>query len=246
AAGLVLYGEERGAGSGQRYRPERDQFLTQVAAPVVFVRTKADVDPPSAGPTVRPSVAVSVVTGEGLADLRRKLAEVAYGRLLALGDVEPVVTRARHRGALERALAEVDAFHTARGSGVDAACEYDARVAPAPAAARGPEFAARATNRGGAGANGRHIVTFRGQIPVDFDAQVEAMGGKVLWASPGSRLAAVRGLSAAAAAALAGNQSIAAVDADVLVSLEMPKLSAVDAGDVAGVQSADNPAGAVR
>ena len=127
-----------------------------------------------------------------------------------------------------------------------AACEYDARVAPAPAAARGPEFAARATNRGGAGANGRHIVTFRGQIPVDFDAQVEAMGGKVLWASPGSRLAAVRGLSAAAAAALAGNQSIAAVDADVLVSLEMPKLSAVDAGDVAGVQSADNPAGAVR
>src|SRR2546430_6692666 len=43
-----------------------------------------------------------------LAELRRKLAEVAFGRLLALGDVEPVVTRARHRGALERALAEVD------------------------------------------------------------------------------------------------------------------------------------------
>ena len=115
-----------------------------------------------------------------------------------------------------------------------AACEYDARVSPGPAAARGPEFAARATDRGGAGANGRHIVTFRAQVPADFDAQVEKMGGKVLWASPGSRLAAVRGLSAAAAAALAGNQSIAAVDADVLVSLEMPKLSAIDAGDVAG------------
>src|SRR2546430_13687891 len=56
-----------------------------------------------------------------LADLRRKLAEAAYGRLLALGDVEPVVTRARHRGALERALAEVDAFHVARDGGVDAA-----------------------------------------------------------------------------------------------------------------------------
>jgi len=64
---------------------------------------------------------VSVVTGEGLAELRRKLAEVAFGRLVALGDVEPVVTRARHRGALERALAEVEAFHSARGSGVDAA-----------------------------------------------------------------------------------------------------------------------------
>jgi len=79
------------------------------------------LEPPPDGPTVRPSIAVSAVTGEGLADLRRKLAEVAYGRLLALGDVEPVVTRARHRSALERALSEVEAFHTARGSGVDAA-----------------------------------------------------------------------------------------------------------------------------
>src|SRR5213078_1482488 len=66
-------------------------------------------------------LAVSVVTGQGLAELRRKLAEVAFGRLLALGDVEPVVTRARHRGALERALADVDAFHVARDDGVDAA-----------------------------------------------------------------------------------------------------------------------------
>jgi len=121
AADLVLFCEEQGAGSGERYQRERDRFLTGLAAPIVFVRTKIDVEPPSDGPPVRPSVAVSVVTGEGLADLRRKLAEVAFGRLLALGDVEPVVTRARHRGALERALAEVEAFQTARGSGVDAA-----------------------------------------------------------------------------------------------------------------------------
>jgi tRNA modification GTPase len=121
AADLVLFCEERGAGSGERYQRERDQFLTRLAAPIVFVRTKIDVEPPSDGPPVRPSVAVSVVTGEGLADLRRKLAEVAFGRLLALGDVEPVVTRARHRDALQRALAEVEAFHSARGSGVDVA-----------------------------------------------------------------------------------------------------------------------------
>ena len=50
-----------------------------------------------------------------------QLAEVAFGRLLALGDVEPVVTRARHRSALERALAELDAFWAARTGGVDAA-----------------------------------------------------------------------------------------------------------------------------
>ena len=127
-----------------------------------------------------------------------------------------------------------------------AACQYDSRVSPAPVAARTPEFAARAADRGGPGANGRHIVTFRGRVPVDFNAQVEKLGGKVLWASSGSRLATVRGLSATAAATLAGNQSIAAVDADMILSLEMPKLSAVDAGGVAGVQSADNPAGAVR
>ena len=127
-----------------------------------------------------------------------------------------------------------------------AACQYDSRVSPGPVAARAPEFAARAADRGGPGANGRHIVTFRGQVPADFNALVEKFGGKVLWASSGSGLATVRGLSASAAATLSGNQSIAAVDADMLLSLEMPKLSAVDAGGVAGVQSADNPAGAVR
>jgi len=122
AADLVLYCEDnRETGKGKRERDARDEFLAQVSAPVVFAHTKSDLEPPPDGPTVRPSIAVSVVTGEGLADLRRKLAEVAYGRLLALGDVEPVVTRARHRSALERALSEVEAFHTARGSGVDAA-----------------------------------------------------------------------------------------------------------------------------
>ena len=38
-----------------------------------------------------------------------------------MGDVEPVVTRARHRDALERALAELDGFQEARGAGVEAA-----------------------------------------------------------------------------------------------------------------------------
>src|SRR5881296_2114194 len=72
-------------------------------------------------PTVRPTVAVSVVTGDGLAELKRRLAQEAFGRLLGLGDVEPVVTRARHRMALQRALAEVEAFHRARAGGVEAA-----------------------------------------------------------------------------------------------------------------------------
>jgi len=99
---------------------ESQEFLASCRAPVVEVMTKIDLtDRLTARPVDRPGV--SVVTGEGLADLKRRLAEVAFGRLLALGDVEPVVTRARHRGALERALTDVDAFHAARGSGVDAA-----------------------------------------------------------------------------------------------------------------------------
>jgi tRNA modification GTPase len=115
AADLVLFCRDAGC---EMRDTESQDFLASCRAPVVEVMTKIDL---TDGSTVRRSVAVSVVTGAGLADLRRKLAEVAFGRLLALGDVEPVVTRARHRGALECALAEVDAFHAARGSGVDAA-----------------------------------------------------------------------------------------------------------------------------
>ena len=61
------------------------------------------------------------MTGAGLAELRRRLAEAAFGKLLARGDVEPVVTRARHRTALERALAELEGFWAARVARVDAA-----------------------------------------------------------------------------------------------------------------------------
>ena len=104
AADLVLYCEERDD-------PSRAVFLATVNASVVVVKTKADVS----------GEGVSIVTGQGLPGLRRQLAEVAFGRLLALGDVEPVVTRARHRVALERALAELEAFWAARTSGVDAA-----------------------------------------------------------------------------------------------------------------------------
>ena len=104
AADLILYCEEREDRA-------REEFLAQATAPVVTVRTKADLT----------GEGVSVVTGQGLVELRRRLAEVAFGRLLALGDVEPVVTRARHRAALERAVVELDNFWGARETGVDAA-----------------------------------------------------------------------------------------------------------------------------
>jgi tRNA modification GTPase len=121
AADLVVFCEEIGEGrtrKGEGYG--RDEFLAQCGAPVVIVQTKIDlVDRRAAGPPDR--LGVSAVTGEGLDLLKRRLAEVAFGRLLEVGDVEPVVTRARHRGALARALAEIDGFRAAQAQGVDAA-----------------------------------------------------------------------------------------------------------------------------
>ena len=113
AADVVLYCQEcvvRGA----RLAPEVDELRALVQAPLLHVLTKADLGG-------APPDAISVVTGQGIAQLRRRLAEMAFGALLELGDVEPVVTRARHRAALERALAELDAFQAARGAGTDAA-----------------------------------------------------------------------------------------------------------------------------
>jgi tRNA modification GTPase len=117
AADLVLFCRDAG---WEMRDAESEEFLASCRAPVVNVVTKIDLA--ARATASRPDcLCVSVVTGEGLAGLRRRLAEAAFGGLLAMGDVEPVVTRARHRMALERALAELDAFHDARAGGADAA-----------------------------------------------------------------------------------------------------------------------------
>ena len=112
AADLVLFCRDAGCAGDA----ESERFVAACRAPVVEVATKVDL-------AARPpeGLGVSVVTGAGLDVLRARLAEAAFGRLLELGDVEPVVTRARHRTALERALGEVEAFAAARERGVDAA-----------------------------------------------------------------------------------------------------------------------------
>jgi tRNA modification GTPase len=120
AADLILYCEEGDGGQGAGEEAARKEFLSRCAAAVVRVRTKADLASPAARPSDL-SLAVSVVTGEGLAELGRRLAEVAFGGLVALGDVEPVVTRERHRLALQRALEELDLFWAAREGTIDAA-----------------------------------------------------------------------------------------------------------------------------
>jgi small GTP-binding protein len=123
-ADLVLFCEEAGTASAAAAA-----FLTEVTTPVIAVATKADLQPPTAAPPAtaresfrdRPTVLVSTITGSGLDTVKRKLAEAAFGNLVRLGDVEPIVTRERHRAALAEALRELEQFQAARAGGVDAA-----------------------------------------------------------------------------------------------------------------------------
>jgi tRNA modification GTPase len=123
-ADLVLFCEEAGTASNAA-----SSFLSEIKTPVLFVVTKADLQPPTARPPDRPrpsggplgSVSVSAATGEGLDTVKHRLAEAAFGSLVLLGDVEPIVTRERQRVALAEAVRELDDFHAARDGGVDAA-----------------------------------------------------------------------------------------------------------------------------
>jgi tRNA modification GTPase len=67
-------------------------------------------------------MAVSALTGEGLAQLKSQLAEVGFGLLASrTADNEPLITRERHRLALELASREVIEFAAARREGIEGA-----------------------------------------------------------------------------------------------------------------------------
>jgi tRNA modification GTPase len=109
--------------------PEEREFAAEFAERLLVVRTKSDVANDASAADVLPGgsgggsarcVTVSARTGEGLAELRAALAELAYTTLARQGDVEPVVTRARHRAALARALEELTGFREARVTGLEA------------------------------------------------------------------------------------------------------------------------------
>ncbi len=65
-------------------------------------------------------IATSVVTGEGLEELGRVLPGMVFGGLVQASAETPVVTRRRHRRALERAVEELDAFERALANGIPA------------------------------------------------------------------------------------------------------------------------------
>ena len=101
AADVVLLCIEAGRDPGP------DEAALAAERPSLVVRTKRDL--------VRGAVeglAVSAVTGEGIEDLRRTVADRVFGDRIALGDLEPTLSRERHRTALlraESALAEAAA-----------------------------------------------------------------------------------------------------------------------------------------
>jgi tRNA modification GTPase len=94
SADLVLLCVEAGRPMGE------DEAAIARDRPVLLVRTKADL-------TTEPGegLPVSVVSGEGLEPLRRFAAERMFSERIALSDLEPGLTRERHRLALGRAQA---------------------------------------------------------------------------------------------------------------------------------------------
>jgi tRNA modification GTPase len=92
AADLVLLCVEAGAALGA------DEAAIAAERPTLLVRTKADLTSGRGD-----GLPVSAVTGEGLGGLRRVAAERVFADRVNLADLEPALTRDRHRVALTRA-----------------------------------------------------------------------------------------------------------------------------------------------
>jgi tRNA modification GTPase len=92
AADLVLLCVEAGR------EPGADETAIAQERPALLVRTKADLTA-----TPGQGMAVSAVTGLGLDALRRAAAERVFADRINLADLEPALTRERHRVALSRA-----------------------------------------------------------------------------------------------------------------------------------------------
>jgi tRNA modification GTPase len=109
AADLVLLCVEAGREVGE------DEDAIAGARPTLMLRTKADL-----AVEAGEGIAVSALTGEGLGVLRRAAAERVFADRINLADLEPGLTRERHRTTLSRALAALGDAVPHLGSGGDA------------------------------------------------------------------------------------------------------------------------------
>jgi tRNA modification GTPase len=109
SADLVLLCVEAGRPLGE------DEAAMAQGRPALLVRTKADLaKAPGDG------LPVSAVTGDGLGPLRRVAAERVFSDRIALADLEPALTRERHRVALSQALSALTAAAAYLGRSGDA------------------------------------------------------------------------------------------------------------------------------
>ena len=109
AADLVLLCVEAGREVGE------DEDVIAGTRPTLLVRTKADL-----AAEAGQGIAVSALTGEGLGVLRRAAAERVFADRMNLADLEPGLTRERHRTTLSRALVALGGAVPHLGSGGDA------------------------------------------------------------------------------------------------------------------------------
>lgn len=107
SADLVLLCAEAGRALSREEQPLAADRATLV------VRTKGDL----AGGE---GLVVSVVSGEGIATLRRAMADRLFGHGASYGDLEAMLTRERHRVALQRAAECLAAAASESGTGGDA------------------------------------------------------------------------------------------------------------------------------
>jgi tRNA modification GTPase len=96
AADLILLCVETG-----RELDETDRGL--VEGKTLLLRTKCDLHPADSE-----GISVSVVTGEGLDLVRRRTAAKVFGERIPLADLEPMLTRERHRERLTQASSALD------------------------------------------------------------------------------------------------------------------------------------------
>jgi tRNA modification GTPase len=110
AADLVLLCVEAGRRVGD------DESSIAAERPTLLVRTKSDLLSGEPGN----GLPVSSLTGEGLDVLRRTAAERVFSDRINLADLEPALTRERHRVALTRSLAALAAAAPHLGRAGDA------------------------------------------------------------------------------------------------------------------------------
>jgi tRNA modification GTPase len=91
----------------------------------LVLRTKSDLG--GGGP----GLTVSAVTGDGLDRLRTTIAQRIFGEQIALADLEPALTQARHQEALGRARSALEAArpHLADGDGEPVLAAHHVREA---------------------------------------------------------------------------------------------------------------------